>query len=735
MTKMTIADPYYELTVLDGPDASLTLTSLAVGDIDGDGDAEIVTGGVGGLYWYRPGSWETGTAATGQFRVGLALEDVDGDGRLEAVLGDANRDTGQKTLEWLKPQDDLNDPWQRHVIDPSFEGTAHDILFADLDGDGRREMVVNACYTSSPGLFVYKPYSDVHTPWRKHAIQTAHHEEGLAAADVDGDGRLELLSGPAWYSMPLAGPYDGFWQRHAANPGMRELCRLATVDISGTGRPEVILVESEYLDGRLVWMENRFNANHLRPWREHVIDDGLWFAHSLQVFPSSDGAVRLLVGEMDQGGFGAPVNRAARLLLYTTNDHGATWERLVLSVGVGTHQAVLHDIDHDGVAEIVGKNWNSPQIQIWKKQTTAPVLAQFRHRFIDRDKPDKATDLMSVDLDGDGSLDLICGRWWYRNLHTEATEWPRYEIPGIAQVTSIADIDSDGKSELIATMGTGLNAELCWCKPIDPIEGVWEINPIGIGTGDWPHSTIVAPVLPGGGRALLVGWHNGRREMVDPELFEIPSDPRSHPWPSRPLARLAYGEQLVAIDLTGKGFTDVLAGEVWLENLGDGSFKCHRIAPGFFRAARIGVADLNGDGRMDVILGEELLDFDHNVTPLARLAWFEQPEDPRAPWAMHVIDRVRCPHSLSVADLDGDGELEVVVAEHDPFAPFRSRCQLVVYKKADVLARSWRRYLVDSQFEHHVGATVAELQPGHAVIFSQGWTEKGYVHLWERASE
>jgi hypothetical protein len=242
---------------------------------------------------------------------------------------------------------------------------------------------------------------------------------------------------------------------------------------------------------------------------------------------------------------------------------------------------------------------------------------------------------------------------------------------------------------------------------------------------------LVAPVLPGGRPALIAGYHDPK-DGEQPEVFEVPANPSAGPWPRRRLADILYGEEYAAHDLTGDGLLDLAAGPYWLENLGDGSFRPHRAIAAEMDVARTRVADINGDGRPDMVFTEEKLDFQTRTAGFGLIAWLEHPTNPRkGPWPIHVIDRVRSPHSLDIADLDGDGELEIVAAEHDPFWPYRTRSRLLVYKKADPSGRSWTRYVLDDRFEHHDGTKVFEIAPGRLGIASHGWTDSIYVHLWE----
>jgi hypothetical protein len=191
---------------------------------------------------------------------------------------------------------------------------------------------------------------------------------------------------------------------------------------------------------------------------------------------------------------------------------------------------------------------------------------------------------------------------------------------------------------------------------------------------------------------------------------------------------------MIPFDVDGDGKLDIVAGEYWLENQGDGTFKPYQYAEGV-RTARLAVGDFNGDGKTEVVIGEEVLDFEHRVTPNSRLLWFKIPDDPRmVPWEMHVIDIMRCPHSIGLGDLDGDGIPEIVAGEHDPFWPYRKRCRLFAYKPTDTQGITWKRYLIDDRFEHHDGAKVVELTPGKPAIISHGWTDSIYVNVWEMPS-
>jgi hypothetical protein len=721
----------WELTVY--ADKTTASGSLAVGDLDGDGKIEVVTGGSPGLFWVRVGTFEHGTICLRDtvdkngFHVGVGLCDFNNDGKMEVVAGN-NPPT---SLWWFQAGEDISKPWQGHLIDDKLTGAPHDVLFADVDGDGEQELVCNAMYCSTPGLFIYKPGADSTKPWKKHQVQDGMHTEGTSVADVDGDGIMEIVLGPHLYRAPSGGAYAGLWKCTELATGFREFCRTAFVDITGNGKPDLVIAESEYPDGRISWLENPGTG---KAWVEHALDRTVNFSHTLWAWRDDRAKVaHVFAAEMAKGGWDAPYNFEARLLHYTTADKGRSWQYEEIYRGAGTHEADAFDIEGD-TFRVAGKPCDHTHVQIWERPGKPSPLNRFRHRFVDRQKPNTATDILAVDVDGDGRQDIVCGAWWYRN-----PSWERRTIPGIYQAINALDIDGDGRAEIIATKRRegekswypALSSDLYWLKAVDPLKGKWEEHHIGVGDGQWPHGTFVGRILPADGLALVCGYHGPGGRF--PEVFEAPADP-TQPWPKRILAEVAYGEEIVGCDMTGSGTTDLVAGHHWLENMGDGTFTVHTVGEGDLKTARVRVADVNGNGRMDIIVVEEDLSYEKQESYCRVVAWLENPGDPRVtPWPLHVIDRVRCPHSLDVADLDGDGELEVIVGEHDPFKPERSRSRLLVYKKAEPNGRAWKRFVLDDRFEHHDGAKIIELDKGRLGIMSHGWAEGQWVHLWEPA--
>jgi hypothetical protein len=146
---------------------------------------------------------------------------------------------------------------------------------------------------------------------------------------------------------------------------------------------------------------------------------------------------------------------------------------------------------------------------------------------------------------------------------------------------------------------------------------------------------------------------------------------------------------------------------------------------------RIALADLNGDGRLDIIATEERQDW----KLAAHLYWFESPADPKTgEWKRHIIGRHRSLNSMDVADVDGDGAIDIVVAEHTDQKNDGAEDNLtLVYLNRD-RGRKWIPHVVErGSHSSHLGARLVDLNnDGFPELVSIGWNQYEHVHLWKK---
>ena len=121
---------------------------MTTGDVNGDGRTDVVAINATDLVWFEAPTWQKRvilTGATPRDNVCLALHDIDRDGRLDVALGASWQPTNTSsggTLHWVK-QGAPGAEWTLHSI--AEEPTLHRIRWADVDGDGNRELSWRRC--------------------------------------------------------------------------------------------------------------------------------------------------------------------------------------------------------------------------------------------------------------------------------------------------------------------------------------------------------------------------------------------------------------------------------------------------------------------------------------------------------------------------------------------------------------------------------------------------------------
>jgi hypothetical protein len=684
-----------------------------VGDIDGDGLPDVIAAGAkaegDGLYWYRYPGWSkheiVEPGVTG-FTTDMQVGDVDGDGDLDIIVPQGIN-VGGSVWWYENPRPDgdpAEDEWVEHSVGTA---TAHDVEVGDINGDGRLDVVVRAGDTT---LFLQGEGET----WTRAVVSTRP-DEGLALGDLDGDGHSDIVLGTHWLENPLPGgdPAEDEWTEYPIDPERIDPDRepqfsVHLTDLDGDGRLDVICGESES-EGYLSWYRGPANPQ-AGPWVEHVVDEGPDYMHGITTADVDlDGKPDLLSAEMNR-----PADPPYEVSVYFNDGDGLAWTKHVMAT-TGSHNIRVTDIGNDGDMDIVGANWfGDAPLEMWRND----LFASWERHVIDRDKPWTSTFVRMGDLDGDGHTDIATGGWWYRNPGTPGEVWTRRAFGDpMNNVAILHDFDGDGDLDVFGTQGDREldNHELAWAQNDGSGEFTVHTNIESGDGGGFLQGVAVHEPTSGGPTGLALSWHEHGSDL---ELVEVPVQPVADHWPWSAISSVSEGEALSSADLNDDGAPDLMLGPTWLRNDG-GSWSEHAVATNFPDPDRHELVDLNGDGRLDVVLGEEA------VPETGRVSWFAQPEDPSRQWTEHVISDslMGGGMSLDVGDMDLDGDPDVVVGEHHHSSSREPELRVVILENADGLGGSWREDVVYQGDEHHVGTRLVDIEDdGDLDIVSIGWT-------------
>ncbi len=694
-----------------GPVEQTMMLSL---DIDRNGRDNIVVGGRGkapALVWLRltPDGWQRFVIEPEQLSIeaGGAFADIDGDGDLDIVAGEDY--SGNRVFWWENPYPnyDPNAGWTRRLIKSDGQNRHHDQAFGDFNGDGRLELALwNQGNRNQPSILYLTPIppDPRNAPlWTLTPIFTSTvYAEGLFAADIDGNGVTNLIGGGYWFRFEqgryIAEEIDG------RNRGIR----VVAGQLIPGGRLEIVTSTSH---GR-----GTINLYHWTgsAWERRVLVDRVEEAHSLALADINlDGTLDIFCGEMRLDG----ANSDSRMILLY-GDGAGVFHLAEGPPGIDHHESRLGDIDGDGDLDILGKpyNFETPRLHIWLNETNNPTtldLSRWRRHVIDPARPDRAIFVLHGDFDGDGFPDIVSGAWWYRNPGRTDGNWVRSPIgEPLRNAAILADLDNDGDLDIFGTQGRGSerNGRFAWAQN----EGdsfVVRTN-LASSAGDFLQGAVSARFTPDGPLEIALSWHEAGRGI---QKLRIPDNPTVETWSLRTISPLSQDEQLSAGDIDRDGDIDLLLGTRWLRN-DDGAWTLLVIHNGPGSPDRNRLADINRDGRLDAVVGFEAI----GVT--GKLLWYEQGADPAAPWIEHIIAvDVIGPMSLDVGDIDGDGDLDIVVGEHDPSRSERAR--LLIFENDDGYGQRWQRWIVYTGDEHHDGAQLVDIDnDGDLDIISIGWS-------------
>ena len=661
-------------------------TAVATGDIDADGDLDLVVAtslDSTSLSWWENrfgdgSSWLEHTINSGYGTSFLTTADVDSDGDLD-VVGTAEDFNG---LIWWENNRNLPSDWTSHAVSSSLSG-ASSVAAGDIDSDGDLDLATTAAAADRVSWYEQTAAGT----WQGRIVDSAAYgARQVQIADFDSDGDLDLAAtaedgDQVFFYASDGTPGDGGWVRNEASWNLAGAAGIAAGDADGDGDLDLFVTAAA--DNHVLWLENDGSPS-VGGWVQHLMTDYLVGARAVAVQDLDlDGDLDAVVS--GSGGF-------------------AWYERLggfhehTLDAGLaGGNLLAVADLDTDGDADVVGTSPSVDTLAWWQNQTI--------HRnalFPAAETVDPAFSgtrgLTLFDLDGNGTLDILGAAYdgdditvWYTSVSGSSVSWSASPVSssfnGASDVTA-ADLDSDGDLDVVGV--ASLADQVLW----------WESD--GGTVPAWTQRTVAT--LFDGATGVCVSDLDSDGDLdvaatayVDDTLTWWANDgsPGNGGWVRNDVATSLDGPgSLACADLTADGHSDLVVAASAADTLtlfvnsGAGSFAAAPVAVAFDSPLDLDVADVDSDGDLDVVAPTYGGD---------GVAWFESSGGSAPSFTRHDLGTVLDgASSVAAVDLDDDGDVDVVAGgiNADALAVWLNESHAAAWQGASVGAFDQVRELI-----------------------------------------
>jgi hypothetical protein len=360
--------------------------AVTTADINRDGKIDIVAINPTQAVWFENPTWNKHVIMNGLTKrdnVCIAAADIDGDGRIDLALGaewmPANT-LGGGSLQWLRQPERTDVAWSLFPI--GSEPTLHRIRWADVDGDGKRELIVAPLQgrgTKPPNwadgngarlLLYHIPADPTKDSWPVEVIdQSLHTLHNFLVVNFDSDPSDEIITASLEGVFLFDRAADGKWTKRQLGEGNSE-----ENETPGAGEIKQGKFRSgkRYLATIEPWHGNQVVV-YLSPdeagdlWDRRVLDAKLKQAHALWCADfDGDGDDELLVGWREPS---EPAGRPGIALYDTSDETWASGRKYVIDdEGMATEDLTVADLNRDGLPDIVAVGRATHNVKIYLNQ-------------------------------------------------------------------------------------------------------------------------------------------------------------------------------------------------------------------------------------------------------------------------------------------------------------------------------------------------------------------------------